>query len=98
MNQKTETMKTMIQMNETISCNFLPVVVDKPVEPRPSTTDSIRLLTEHKLSEHLMICRRQLYNWRMAGLIPYLKIGKAVRFRPADVQAALEKFTINPIR
>ena len=56
------------------------------------------LFTEKELSVYLRICRRQLYNWRMAGLIPYLKLGKAVRFRPTDVQAALEKFTINPIR
>jgi hypothetical protein len=98
MNQKTDTMKTMIQMNETLSCNFLPVVVEKPETPRRADTESIRLLTEQKLADHLMICRRQLYNWRMAGLIPYLKLGKAVRFRPTDVQAALEKFTINPIR
>jgi len=30
-----------------------------------------------------------LYCWRMAGLIPYFKIGRAVRFRKADVDAAL---------
>jgi len=98
MNQKTDPMKTMIQTNETFSCNFLPIVLEKPVTPRRADTESIRLLTEQKLAEHLMICRRQLYNWRMAGLIPYLKLGKAVRFRPTDVQAALEKFTVNPIR
>lgn len=91
-------MKAIIQMNETLSCNCLPVAEAKSVTPLRVDTESIRLLTEQKLAEHLMICRRQLYNWRMAGLIPYLKLGKAVRFRPTDVQAALEKFTINPIR
>ena len=84
--------------NETLNCLCLPQTAERPAEPGPTDTGTIRLLTEQKLSEHLMICRRQLYNWRMAGLIPYLKIGKAVRFRPSDVQAALEKFTINPIR
>ena len=91
-------MKAIIQMNETLSYHCLPVAEAKSVTPRRADTESIRLLTEQKLAEHLMICRRQLYNWRMAGLIPYLKLGKAVRFRPTDVQAALEKFTINPIR
>ena len=91
-------MKAMIQMNETLSYHCPPIVEAKSGTPRHADTESIRLLTEQKLAEHLMICRRQLYNWRMAGLIPYLKLGKAVRFRPADVQAALEKFTINPIR
>jgi excisionase family DNA binding protein len=30
----------------------------------------------------------------MAGLIPYLKIGRAVRFRKAEVDAALERMRI----
>ena len=98
MNLQLETMKTIIQMNETLSYNSHPVNEEKPMTPLRADNESIRLITEQKLAEHLMICRRQLYNWRMAGLIPYLKLGKAVRFRQADVQAALEKFTINPIR
>lgn len=52
------------------------------------------LFTEKELSEYLRICRRQLYNWRMAGLIPYLKLGKAVRFRLSDVERVLETLTI----
>ena len=40
-------------------------------------------------ARHLKICRRQLYNWRVSGLIPYFKMGKAVRFRVADVAAAM---------
>jgi excisionase family DNA binding protein len=52
------------------------------------------LMTEQELATHLKICRRQLYNWRMAGLIPYFKMGKAVRFRVADVAAAIERMKI----
>jgi hypothetical protein len=37
---------------------------------------------------------RQLHNWRMAGLIPYFKLGKAVRFRAADVATAIERMRI----
>jgi hypothetical protein len=36
----------------------------------------------------------QLYNWRMTGLIPYFKMGKAVRFKVADVAAAIERMRI----
>jgi hypothetical protein len=36
----------------------------------------------------------QLYNWRMAGLIPYFKMGKAVRFKVADVAAAIERMRV----
>jgi excisionase family DNA binding protein len=51
-------------------------------------------MTEQELASHLKICRRQLYNWRVAGLIPYFKMGKAVRFRVADVAAAIESMRI----
>jgi len=51
-------------------------------------------MTEQDLAAHLKIFRRQLYNWRMAGLIPYFKLGKAVRFRVADVAAAIERMRI----
>ena len=54
----------------------------------------LELITEQELASHLKICRRQLYNWRMAGLIPYFKMGKAVRFRVADVAAAIERMRI----
>ncbi len=54
----------------------------------------LELITEQELAIHLKICRRQLYNWRMAGLIPYFKMGKAVRFKVADVAAAIERMRI----
>jgi predicted site-specific integrase-resolvase len=49
-----------------------------PSSPRTE----IDLMTEQELASHLKICRRQLYNWRVAGLIPYFKMGKA-RWIPA---------------
>ena len=82
-------MKTVIQINDTRSCNGMPLAL-----LRHEGTEGIRLLTEQQVAEHLMVCRRQLYNWRKSGLIPYIKLGKAVRFRLVDVEAALAKFTI----
>ena len=61
-----------------------------PSSPRTE----IELISEQELARHLKICRRQLYNWRVAGLIPYFKMGKAVRFRVADVKEALERMRI----
>jgi len=61
-----------------------------PTSPR----NELDLMTEHDLAAHLKVCRSQLYNWRMAGLIPYFKMGKAVRFRVADVAEALERMRI----
>lgn len=60
-------------------------------------TDSLRtelpnaLLTEKQVCAYLNVSKRNLFCWRMAGLIPYFKIGRAVRFRKTDVDAALER-------
>jgi excisionase family DNA binding protein len=65
------------------------------MDPQPtSLRNELDLMTEQDLAAHLKICRRQLYNWRMAGLIPYFKMGKAVRFRVADVAAAIERMRV----
>jgi excisionase family DNA binding protein len=67
----------------------------KSMDTHPSSPRiELELITEQELASHLKICRRQLYNWRMAGLIPYFKMGKAVRFRVADVAAAIERMRI----
>lgn len=65
------------------------------VDTLPSSLRTeLDLITEQELASHLKICRRQLYNWRVGGLIPYFKMGKAVRFRVADVAAAIERMRI----
>jgi hypothetical protein len=65
------------------------------MDPHPNSPRAeLDLMTEQDLAAHLKICRRQLYNWRMAGLIPYFKLGKAVRFRVADVATAIERMRI----
>jgi excisionase family DNA binding protein len=65
------------------------------MDPHPTSPRAeLDLMTEQDLARHLKVCRRQLYNWRIAGLIPYFKLGKAVRFRVADVAAAIERMRI----
>jgi excisionase family DNA binding protein len=68
------------------------------METHPSSPRTeIDLMTEQELASHLKICRRQLYNWRVAGLIPYFKMGKAVRFRVADINEALERMEMGSV-
>jgi hypothetical protein len=55
-----------------------------PTQPR----HELELLTEAALAAFLKVCRRQLYKWRIAGLIPSFKLGRAVRFRASGVLAA----------
>ena len=81
MNQNTDTMKMKYQF---------PI---QQTHEEPARTKG-PLVTEIELSNYMRICRRQLYNWRMAGLIPYIKLGKSVRFRLSDVEHVLETLTI----
>jgi hypothetical protein len=65
------------------------------MDPHPTSPRAeLDLMTEQDLAHHLKVCRRQLYNWRMAGLIPYFKLGKADRFRATDVAEAIERMRI----
>ena len=54
-----------------------------------------QLLNERQLCEWLNVSKRNLFCWREAGLIPYIKIGRAVRFRASDVERALSTLTID---
>lgn len=56
--------------------------------------NELALVTEAELTKHLKVCRPQLYSWQVRGLIPYFKIGRAVRFRVTDVAEALETMRI----
>lgn len=51
------------------------------------------LMTETEMASYLRIKPRQLFNWRADGLIPYMKIGRSVRYRKSAVDSALEKLT-----
>ena len=79
--------------------NPLPHPVDTAtpgMDTHPSSPRTeLDLMTEQELARHLKICRRQLYNWRVGGLVPYFKMGKAVRFRVADVATAIERMRVS---
>jgi excisionase family DNA binding protein len=68
--------------------------MDTPTDcPRTEQAPSPQL-TEKETCTYLHVSKRNLYCWRMAGLIPYFKIGRAVRFRKSDLDAALERMRI----
>ena len=61
--------------------------------PRTEDLDK-QLLTEKEACAYLRVSKRNLYCWRMAGLIPYFKIGRAVRFKKTELDAALKTMRI----
>jgi excisionase family DNA binding protein len=67
------------------------------MQTQANTIDN-RLLTETEACEYLRVRPRQLFNWRMLGLVPFIRIGRAIRFRVTDLDAAIDRMTINPIQ
>jgi len=61
---------------------------------RPIPLDrDLDIMTEHEAADYLRIKTRQLYNWRMAGLIPFMRIGRAIRFCKSTIDNALARMT-----
>ena len=81
-------MKTVIQIAAPDSVPFNSSFFIKPGCPP--------LMTEKDVCAHLRVSKRNLFCWRMKGLIPYVKIGRAVRFRPADMENAIQNMTTRP--
>jgi excisionase family DNA binding protein len=73
--------------------SYEPMTLNSSTSPSKSARHA--LITEHEVSAYLRVCRRSLYNWRKAGLIPYIKLGKAVRFRVSEVEAAINRMAQN---
>jgi excisionase family DNA binding protein len=65
--------------------------MDTPTDSPRTEENRDPLLTEKDTCAYLRVSKRNLYCWRMAGHIPYYKIGRAVRFRKAELDAALER-------
>jgi excisionase family DNA binding protein len=65
--------------------------MDTPIDCPRTAHNHEPLLTENETCAYLHVSKRNLYCWRMAGLVPYFKIGRAVRFRKSDLDAALER-------
>jgi excisionase family DNA binding protein len=69
-----------------------PSTDDKAPSPdRPSQALEIEegrlLLTEREAAKALSVCQRTLWQLRTDGEIPCVRIGRAVRYRPADLHA-----------
>jgi len=57
--------------------------------PRDGLRSHEPLMTAKEMADYLRIKPRQLFNWRADGLVPFIKIGRAIRYRRSAVDAAL---------
>jgi excisionase family DNA binding protein len=56
---------------------------------------SVGLLRKRELAEKLAISKRTLDVWMAKGRIPFLKVGRSVRFRLSDVLEKLQTYRVN---
>jgi hypothetical protein len=56
-----------------------------------------RLITEKQQAEQLQCSLRHLIDLRNRRLIPYIKLGRSIRYDPNAVQRALEKLTVKEL-
>lgn len=56
---------------------------------------SIGLLKKRELAEKLAISKRTLDVWMQKGRIPFLKVGRSVRFRLPDVLEKLNAYRVH---
>ena len=57
----------------------------------PAIHDNDRLMTDREAAEYLRIKPRQLYTWRVNGLVPFIRLGRTLRYRKSAVDAALAR-------
>ena len=55
---------------------------------------SNKKLTAQQLADHMGVSTRTIGNWKATGVIPFIRIGRVVRFDLEEVEAGLEKFKI----
>ena len=60
-------------------------------QPATQTGTPVKLMTPRELAEFLQVDPERLYEWRRKGDGPrFVKLGRDVRYRRADVHAWLE--------
>jgi excisionase family DNA binding protein len=59
-----------------------------------SNGSETEFLTSRQVADLLQVSVRTVVNMRRKFILPHLKIGRLVRFRQRDVEAAINAFTI----
>ena len=65
-----------------------------PTPDRDDANQKPGLLTKEEIAGHYSIGLRTVNAWMQKRILPYLKIGRVVRFNLADCDTALSKFKI----
>jgi excisionase family DNA binding protein len=71
----------------------------EPSADKPEGIDSacLRPITKDELAEFLKVSPRTVDGYVSGRRIPYIKLGRLVRFRLSDVERALQRFTVEEV-
>jgi len=50
-----------------------------------------QLLRDTEVAKRFNVSIRTIIDWRNAGKIPFIRIGRSIRYRPESIRALLEK-------
>jgi len=75
-----------------------PTAAETPVfDARSAANGDRRTLTDIQVAARLGVSRFTVRSWRLKGVGPrFLKMGRAVRYRPEDVQEYEQRVLVNP--
>jgi excisionase family DNA binding protein len=69
-------------------------LIDSPFSKQDAITMEKQLLTDKELAPILGCSWRHIKTLRLKRLIPFVQLGRLVRYNPQEVMKALEKITI----
>ncbi|WP_338290186.1 helix-turn-helix domain-containing protein [Luteolibacter sp. LG18] len=72
------------------------ILLHHPTPDRPAPTQT--LCTRREAAARLRLSPRQLSNLVLAGEIPVVRLGAALRFRTADLEAFIEASTARVVK
>jgi len=58
---------------------------------KPTGNIGSPLLTDKEVAEKLHASVRSIIDWRNSGKLPFIRIGRSIRYRPESIAALLEK-------
>ena len=64
----------------------------------PDSPIGSQLLTDKKVAERFNVSVRTVIDWRNAGKIPFIRLGRSIRYRRESIDALLEKLEISGVR
>jgi predicted DNA-binding transcriptional regulator AlpA len=68
------------------------------VQTQISTEKITRLLRDRDVAELCNASIRTVIDWRNAGKLPFIRIGRSIRYKPESIAAVLEKLEIGGAR